>query len=51
MKKIYISRKKINEIREKEKEGGIIPLLIPLLCWNSGAAGAVTGGAYCNFCK
>ena len=43
-KKIYISRKKINEIREKEKEGGIIPFLIPLFA-GIGAAGAVAGGA------
>ena len=28
--KTYISKKKINEIKEKEKEGGILPFLIPL---------------------
>ena len=43
-KKIYISKKKINEIREKEKEGGILPFLIPLFA-GIGAAGAVAGGA------
>jgi hypothetical protein len=43
-KKIYISKKKIYEINEKEKEGGILPFLIPLFA-GIGAAGAVAGGA------
>ena len=43
-KKIYISKKKINEIREKEKEGGILPFLIPLFA-GIGAAGAIAGGS------
>ena len=38
-KKIYISKKKINEVKEKEKEGGILPFLIPLF---AGAAGIAT---------
>ena len=42
--KIYISKKKINEIKEQEKKGGIIPFLIPLFA-GIGAAGAVAGGA------
>ena len=42
-KKICISKKKINEIKEKEKQGGILPFLIPLFA-GIGAAGAVPGG-------
>ena len=41
--KIYISKKKINEIKEQEKKGGIIPF-IPIFA-DIGAAGAVAGGA------
>ena len=41
--KTYISKKKINEIKEKEKEGGILPLL-PLIFAGIGAAGAAAGG-------
>ena len=42
-KKIYISKKKINEIKEQEKEGGILPFLIPLFA-GIAAAGSVAGG-------
>ena len=41
--KKYISKKKINEIKEQEKEGGILPFLIPLFA-GIGAAGAIAGG-------
>ena len=41
--KIYISKKKINEIKEQEKEGGILPFLIPLFA-GIAAAGSVAGG-------
>ncbi len=41
--KKYISKKKINEIKEQEKEGGILPFLIPLFA-GVGAAGAIAGG-------
>ena len=42
--KIYISKKKINEIKEQEKKGGNLPFLIPIFA-GIGAAGAVAGGA------
>ena len=42
--KIYISKKKINEIKEQEKEGGILSFLIPLFT-GIGAAGALASGA------
>ena len=47
-KKHYISRKKLNDIKEAEtKKGGILPLLtlLPLIFGGIGAAGAVAGGA------
>jgi len=45
-KKAYISKKKINEIRDADKEGGLLPLvaLLPLIFGGLGAAGAVAGG-------
>ena len=41
--RIYVSKKKINDIKRQEKEGGILPFLIPLFA-GIGAAGAVAGG-------
>lgn len=44
--KTYISKTKIEEIKAKEKEGGVLPLLalLPLIFGGLGAAGAVAGG-------
>lgn len=44
-KKFYVSKPKIDEIKLKEKEGGIIPALIPLIIGGIAAAGSVAGGA------
>ena len=45
-KRAYISKEKIKEIKAKEKEGGVLPLLalLPLIFGGLGAAGAVAGG-------
>ena len=43
-KKIYISKKKINEIKEQEKERGILPFLFSLFA-GIAAAGSLAGGA------
>ena len=43
-KKIYVSRPKIDQIKQKEKQGGIFPL-IPLIIGGIAAAGSVAGGA------
>jgi hypothetical protein len=45
-KKYYLSKAKINELKEKSKEGGFLPLLalLPLIFGGIAAAGAVAGG-------
>ena len=44
VKKFIFQKRKINEIKEEENEGGILPFLIPLFA-GIGAAGAVTDEA------
>jgi hypothetical protein len=45
--KKYISKAKINEIRDQQKSGGILPLLalLPLIFGGVAATGAIAGGA------